>query len=885
VVVTTASRIPAFRRCPRTQRLLAALTFYCLGLILGSGSDFETDVRPFLDSNCQLCHNGNLKMAEIAFDGFADEERALGDAALWHRVERALASGKMPPSGRPKPAQAKIDAVLAWIRSAAPSEIDEPVRADPGRVTARRLNRAEYNNTVRDLLGVDLRPADEFPVDDTGYGFDNIGDVLSLSPILMEKYLSAAGKLARTAIITDREVAPTIVRHSAPRAEDDAAQIGESLRLEYSAEGRLQVRHYFPATGDYELLMKFVDRRNIPTRRPEWMHRLGEIRRQITALDQEAITRTDVIEYAGISSDQSGRFLRTFGARRVNGDYAAPKQALLKRIADMEQDVEANPEPPPPPPTPALPVVFRLDGKELASYIATKEEGDWPRPETIRLRIEAGEHELLGEFVDDQGEPSNPNGNGWKEYRNANTKNAKRMLFVDYVEIQGPHDAEPAPLPESHRRIIPCEPERESFDEACAETVLRRLTRFAFRRPVNAADIEPLVDFARQAVESGQTFEQGVQLGLKALLVSPEFLFRIERDPDPNNPNAHHPLSPIELASRLSYFLWSSMPDEELLRAAETGELQLGKELNRQVARMVRDPKSQAFVEGFAGQWLQLRNLSIARPDPDLFPGFNSKLADAMVRETEMLFAYVMREDRSVLEFLNADYSFLNERLAKHYGIEGVEGEELRRVELAGEQRGGVLTHASVLTVSSYPRRTSPVLRGLWVLENLLGAPPPAPPPNVPELDEEAVGKASSLREELEKHRANPTCAVCHDSFDPLGFGLENYDPIGAWREKDGAFAIDASGVLPDGRRFSGSSELRQILYSQGDQFAVALIRKMLTYALGRGLERYDEAVVEQIRASAASKQYRFSALLEGVVESMPFQMRRGEVAAEGESR
>src|SRR5262249_43162770 len=399
-----------------------------------------------------------------------------------------------------------------------------------------------------------------------------------------------------------------------------------------------------------------------------------------------------------------------------------------------------------------------------------------------------------------------------------------------------------------------------------------------FRRAVTKEEVERFVGLIELAHKNGDDYEKGLQLALEAVLVSPNFLFRIELDKEPANPDAVHPVNEFELATRLSYFLWSTMPDDELLRLAEAGQLRSAGNLDKQVKRMLKDPKARALVENFAGQWLQLRNLKTAAPDPGTYPAFDEALRAAMVKETELFFEAVMKEDRGILDFIDSDYSFVNERLAKHYGIAGVKGDEFRRVAFTGGARGGVLTQASILTLTSNPTRTSPVKRGKWILENVLGTPPPPPPPNVPELkDDKEVVLSGTLRQRMEQHRAKPDCAVCHDKLDPLGFGFENFDGIGGWRDKDGKFGIDPSGVLPDGKRFAGPTELRTILKGRAAEFRHCLSEKMLTYALGRGLEYFDKCAVDGITAMTAQGQDRFSALILAVVQSEPFQNRRGK--------
>ena len=856
----------------RNGRYLALCCALLAPAVSTAAPTFEADVQPFLEKHCILCHNAQVKTADLLLDSYKNDEAARY-SDIWKRVKRMLGTGRMPPAGRPRPARQDVANVLDWITA---NTAEETISSDPGRVTARRLNRAEYNNTVRDLLGIYIRPADDFPVDDSGYGFDNIGDVLSVSSVLMEKYMAAAGKISRRAVMTDRVAKPTLTRYSAPQSAGERRQIGSAARLSYSPEGRLTVPHVFPATGEYELRLGFVDRRHVQPRRPEWVHRIPEIIDKVSVLGRRIIDRETAREKLQILLEDSSRFMRKFGARRQDETYVVEREKLLAGLGEYEIWLKENPEPPEPPPPPPLDVVFDLDGERLITYLAADDD-EYERPEPVRLRVEAGERELHGEILSPEGERWNPNSLEWAEYRGPTTLPAKRMVFVDYVEVKGPYDADPAPLPESHRRMMVCSPAGKNFDGECAEQIIARVLRLAFRRPVSASEVGNYVRFARRAVKAGASFERGIQVALKAILVSPHFLFRVEHDPHPAGPGLSYQISDFELASRLSYFLWSSMPDQELLAAAEAGDLGTAKGRKVQVTRMVRDEKFSALVENFAGQWLELRNIALAKPDPEIFPEFDEDLREAMVRETELFFANIVEEDRSVLDFLKADYTFVNERLAEHYGIDGVSGPEFRKVPLAGGQRGGVLTQASVLTVSSYPTRTSPVLRGLWVLDNLLGDRPPDPPGGVPELDEKTAGKAASLRQQLEKHRADPGCAVCHDRMDPLGFGLENYNAIGAWRTADGNFPIDASGELPGGIRFNGPAELNAVLYERGGQFARNLTEKMLTYALGRGLERYDKPVVEKIRNGMAENGYRFSSLLLGIVESMAFRMRRPE--------
>jgi mono/diheme cytochrome c family protein len=590
---------------------------------------FAKDVAPLVNRYCGKCHGPTKPKGGVSLTAFADDAAVLKKRAVWEQVADNLRSGDMPPPGKPRPSAEELERINGWL-DAVVFQMDCNGPRDPGRVTLRRLNRAEYNNTIRDLLGIAFKPADDFPQDDVGYGFDNIGDVLSLPPLLMEKYLAAAEKIVEKAL-------------------------------------------------------------------------------------------------------------------------AAPESR-------------------------------------------------------------------------------------------------KRVLFVT------------------------------TQNEEAARQILERFATRAYRRPVRPDELQRLMRFVEMAEKNHDGFETGIGLAMQAVLVSPHFLFRIEIDPRPKDPKAVHPISHYELASRLSYFLWSSMPDDELFELARKKTLREPDVLEKQVRRMLKDPRSRALVENFAGQWLQLRSLKDFKPDPDLFPAFDEKLRSAMLQETELFFENVVREDRSILDFIDADYTFVNERLAKHYGLPGVKGEQFRRVSLTGTPRGGILTQAAVLSVTSNPTRTSPVKRGKWILDNILGTPPPPPPPGVEELkDDKQAVLSGSLRQRTEQHRANPSCASCHQRMDPLGFGFENFDAIGAWRTKEGKHAIDPSGTLPGGQSFKGPAELRTILKARQDAFARCLTEKLLTYALGRGVERADRCTIDDIVKAAGKDNYKLSRLLIDIVKSDPFQKRRGK--------
>jgi cytochrome c553 len=733
---------------------------------------FDTTVKPILAKSCTPCHNDRMASGSLSLTGFLTPASLTNHRDEWERILQKIRTGEMPPKGMPRPAQPQVEALMGYVQGEF-EKADKLVKPDPGRVTARRLNRVEYTNTIRDLLAIDYRADKNFPADDSGYGFDNIGDVLTISPVLMEKYLQAAEKIAASAVGAD----------PLPK---------KPLEFEYHSKDK-----------------------------------------QIRRLDRSTIEATHNVEY-------DGEYLIRIGLPGERAKDAAP--------------VTLN---------------FWMDGKLIHSQKAeTKPSGlEYFNPyseEEFRVVLPAGDHVFRAGFTDD------PFVKTFATDKEAYDQ--KKNKFLNMIKFIGPFPAKVEK--ESRKKILICDP---STGDACVQRIVSTLARRAYRRPVKPAEVAGLMKFVRMAKAEGQSVEQGIQLALTAMLVSPHFLFRVERDPNPNDAANVHPISELELASRLSYFLWSSMPDDELLTLAETGKLRAN--LEPQIRRMLRDQKSAALADNFAGQWLETRNLDQVKPDPQKFPDWGPELREAMKAETRLFFETVLRENLPMTEFLNARFTFLNERLAKHYGIEGVTGPDFRRVDLTTPERGGILSHGSVLTVSSYPTRTSPVIRGKYVLQNILGTPPPPPPPDVPALDEEKVGNAGSLRQQMEQHRTNAVCASCHSRMDVLGFGLENYDAIGRWRTKDGKFAIDSSGTLPNGKSFTTPAELRELLKNDLPDFSRALTEKMLTYSLGRGLERYDRRTVDQINKTVAGSGYKFQTLVFEIARSLPFQSRRGEVS------
>jgi len=793
---------------------------------------FEQVVRPFLARTCYMCHNDKLKSGGISFEAFQTADSILQNREVFERAIRKLKAGEMPPKGMPRPKQNDVEAVLQWFEKEF-EQADKLAPRNPGRVTARRLNRAEYNNTIRDLLGVDLRPAEDFPQDDSGYGFDNIGDVLSLPPVLMEKYLDSAEKVARAALFGPEQIQPTMVRH-----RGFGPHIIPSLepKFEYDQSGltlpnAIHISHRFPAEGEYIIRAFLGGARPIgsdPFQITLWID--GKQARSVE------FDPTKTAAFDEVEKQELGGKAQEFRLRVSAGDHwiSASIPKMYEGLPPRYKGPNPTTKPAPPapefkPPRFAPPAIVEERRKQFLAHVANAEKA-----------------------------PVN-------EAR------------ISMLEIGGPYSQQKRPSPDTLKRVYSCGHLNGGHNGNCARKILGDLAHRAFRRPVTSNEVDKLVSLVSMAQKQGDSFEEGLCQSIQAILVSPNFLFRIERDSS-SDTGKPHPINEYELASRLSYFLWSSMPDEQLLNLAERKPLREPAVLAAQVRRMLADSKSQALVDNFAGQWLELRKLESAKPDRKRFPEFDEYLRTSMRQETELFFANIVREDRSILEFIDGDYSFLNERLAEFYGIPGVQGPEFRKVNLADNtHRGGLLTQASILTVSSYATRTSPVLRGKWILEKILNAPPPPPLPNVPNLDETKIGSAMSLRQQLEAHRQNATCASCHSRMDPLGFGLENFDAVGAWRTQDGKFPIDSSGVLPDGRTFRGPDELKSILRADRNAFAECLTVKTLTYALGRGLEGYDRLAVKKIAAALAANDYRFSTLVLEIARSVPFQMRRPE--------
>jgi hypothetical protein len=744
---------------------------------------FATQIKPLLSKYCYECHGNGEHEGNLRLDRYTSLGAIQADSKIWRSVQNLVQLGMMPQDEKLKPAPAEVTTLAKFINDAI-GYVDVSAPRDPGRVMLHRLNRNEYNNTIRDLLGIDIsnnKPAKDFPADDTGYGFDNIADVLSVSPLLAEKYLAAAENVLDKAIESPSSRDRKVVKIMPNQMEGTVGQ-PEDGGWDLYSNGEVFVDRQFGATADYEIRIR-------------------------------------------AEADQGGN---------------EPARMTVK-----------------------------LDGADVRTFDVTALRG---KPETyqLRLKIAGGKHHLAAAFINDFYDPNLPD-----------AKHRDRNLYVGSITVDGPINAPPGDdalaMSENQRRIFFTLPGNGVSEDVAARAILNRFASRAFRRPASEEETQRLVKLFKQIRGEGEPFVSSIKVALTAVLVSPHFLFRIELDPaaNPDNTPLIRTLNDYELATRLSYFLWSSMPDDVLL--ANTGKLHDPQVLDAQVRRMVADKKSDALIKNFVGQWLELRNLDNVTPSPKRFPDFNGDLAHAMRREGEMFFGSILRDDRNLTDLLNANYTFLNERLARLYGIPGVSGNDMRRVDLpADSHRGGVLTMAGVLTVTSMPSRTSPVKRGKWILEELLDDAPPPPPPGVPVLPGKAPeGSTLTFRQRLERHRADVTCAGCHARMDPLGFAMDHYNGIGAWRERDGPFAIDATGKLPSGEKVNGADELKRLLLERKNDFIHCLAEKMLTYALGRGLEDYDRATVYDICQSVEKSDDKSSSLILAIVKSDAFQKRR----------
>jgi hypothetical protein len=736
--------------------------------------------RTFTERYCLGCHNDRAKRGGLTLQGLKLTD-VPAHGQVWEKVLRKVQSGEMPPArAQVRPDRKAATRFASFLESTLDREA--VVHPNPGRVPAHRLNRAEYSNAIRDLLAVDVKPGEWLPVDDSGYGFDNIAAVLTTSPALLERYMSAARRISRLAI-GDLTLKPG---EEIYEARDVGGNRNEQLNedLPFGSRGGMTVEHYFPVDAEYTFALRF-------------------------------------------NTDPNA------GADAYSVKMFVPAGLHVVGATTRRENLKAEAEAP--------------AGRGAGGGVAAGGGPRGVRP-TVDLYIDRARVQRF----EVSGATSDP----------------RRLL------IRGPFNITSHGNTPSRAKIFICRPTVAAEEVPCARKIVSNLARRAFRRPVTTADVDPLLAFYQTARRSGD-FDSGIEAALRAMLVSPEFLFRIERAPARARAGQVARISDIDLASRLSFFLWSSIPDEELLRLAELGKLTNPAVLKRQVQRMLEDRRSEALVKNFAGQWLEIRSVETVRPDTGIF-SFDETLRRSFIQETTLLVDSVVRENRSLLDLLDADYTFLNQRLAEHYGVPNIYGSQFRRVPVSDPNRRGILGHGSVLTVTSYPNRTSVVQRGRWVLESLLGTPPPPPPPNVPDLKAAPNGKLLSMREQMQVHRTNPTCSSCHSRMDPLGFSLENFDGVGRWRTEDAGAKIDASGKLPDGTTFEGPAGLRQLLLTKYKNDVVhTATEKLLTYALGRGLEFYDYPTVRAIARDASKDNYRIASLVTAVVQSAPFQMRR----------
>ena len=750
------------------------------------------EYRQLIDRYCVTCHNQRLKTGGLLLDQ-ADLTELSEHAATWEKVHRKLHEGSMPPSGMPRPSPEQVHELASWLVT----ELDAAAARNPrpGRPTLHRLNRTEYVNVTRDVLAVNLDGESLLPPDDVAYGFDNIADVLSTSPTLMERYLAAAQRVSRLATgdlsLPDQ---PTVYTVSRFLSQDD--RMNEDMP--FGSRGGMAVRHRFVVDGEYVLRVRLQQL---------YDNRLKGMQ-----------VRSDINVFI------DGELVQSFEIGPLSG-YTA---------AEFNADAGLN----------------------------------------VRVPVKAGERTVVVTF---------PQQSAYREAALepmpavtsfAYTNNVNFRPGIDRLYIDGPYDASGSGDTPSRRAIFTCRPASSADDGPCVDEILTRLATRLYRRPVNARALEILRSFYQTGRARGG-FEEGIRTALERMLVDPQFLFRFERKPADVAPGQPYRLPDLDLASRLSFFLWSSVPDEPLLAAAARGTLHDPAVLEGEVQRMLADPRAHSLVTNFAAQWLWLRNLSLIHPDPEIFPEWEDTLRESLQRETELFLESMIREDRPVPELLTADYTFVNERLVTYYGIPNVYGSHFRRVEMPDPQRHGLLGQGSILAVTSYNDRTSPVKRGNWLLENILGAPSPPPPPNVESLPEKDSDlKLVTMRERMAAHRKHPVCASCHARIDPLGFALEVFDAIGKSRSIDGGQPIDTAGELPDGSKFSDVAQLRELLVSPPDRFVETVTEKLLTYAIGRGVEYYDLPAIRQIVRDAKDDGYRWSAIILGIVKSVPFQMR-----------
>ncbi len=892
-----------------------------------SFADFQKNVQPFLAGHCYECHGEKDSEGDVRFDILTDQAALTKNIGTVEKALKMLASRKMPPKTEPRPTEEEYGAALAWMNAFTDNYyLTGPL--NPGRVTIHRLNRVEYDNTIRDLLAIDLHPADSFPADDAGNGFDNNGDALTIAPVLFEKYIKAAEVSMNKAVFSDPVVAPPYQEWPAATADGDIPKPdapaaaangrpgrGENARI-FQHYGNVYADYNFPADGDYIFSLKgypsggvagrggagatadvlfYVD--TTPVGGP-----LSDGQRPPPA--DQGPNPLKVTGKPGASSEPASvKFHVTAGQHRIYLSFrnGATVEEYDKAVADAAAAAAAAAASPPAvSATEAAPAPDATAAPTVAAIVPTvSTEAAVPAAApAIAANAGGSDPAVTGTIAADPAAAAPPagargQGNFGRGGAGRGAGAGRRgggpsgpasvtgqvILALLSFKAEGPEFTNavemPERMPQSYRQVMTAHPSATLSRDAAAEKIIRDFTTRAYRRPVTDEEVQGFMKLWASVDNPDRPFEKSVSVVLQAVLLNSNFLFRVENDPLPGEKDNIHVLNDYELASRLSYFLWSSMPDQELFDLAAKGQLHAN--LDAQVTRMLKDPKAQALVENFAGQWLHLRKVEDVSPDAEHYPNFSPSLKSDMLKETQMFFSSIKDEDRSVIDFINGNYTFVNEPLAKLYGLDGVTGEEFRKVNFAADSpRGGLLTQPSVLALTSYSVRTSPVQRGKWVLENLLDDAPPPPPPNVPALDDQHQ-LTGTLRQQMEQHRANPACASCHERMDAIGFSLENFDVIGAWRPKyANDDAIDPTGKLPDGTTFSGARELEQKLLDSKDQFCRCLAGKMLSYALGRNVEPYDKRTVNKIVSTMAQQDNKFSALIKAIVHSEAFQERRG---------
>jgi mono/diheme cytochrome c family protein len=771
--------------------------------------------RALVDKYCITCHSERLKTGNLVLEG-RDMSHVAADAEVWEAVIKKLRAGAMPPANvQKRPDKAEAAEFVAQLESTLDHDAAE--HPNPGRSGVHRLNRNEYAHAIRDLLGLEVEGRDLLPPDDAGYGFDNIADALTVSPALLERYLIAAQKIARVAV-GDSTLRTAAVTYALPFSELQEDRASEDLP--FGSRGGIAVRHYFPFDGEYAM----------------------QIRLQRSAANLGGgIRGLDVVNDIDVHLD--GVKIKTFtlggGKAEQDGDLRGPyAETELERLADDQLKLRTSVK----------------AGTHLVGISLRRGMWEFEGVGMSRLPL---------------------TGYGYSSARKSGPELGKVEMGIDSVEIRGPFEGETSES-ESRRKIFVCHPAKPAEEAPCARRILSTLARYAYRRPVTGGEIDKLLAIYAKGRQDG-TFDIGIEWALERLLVDPSFLFRVEHDPAGVGHDVPYRLTDLELASRLSFFLWSSIPDDELLTVAARGRLKDPVVLEQQTRRMLSDPKADALIKGFFEQWLSLRNIPNMKPNLQHFPDFDEGLRRSFQQETDLFLESQIRENHSILDLFTANYTFVNERLARFYGIPNIYGNHFRRVTLPDDRRAGLLGQGSILLVTSYADRTSPVQRGKWLLINVLGTPPADPPPNVPAFPENTGAQPRSVRERLEQHRKNPVCASCHAQMDPLGFALENFDAIGKWRSMDERTPINASGTMTGGLTFNGPAEFRAALLKQSDLILTNVISKFLTYALGRGVEAYDMPVVRELKAEAAAADDRWSALVLGIAKSAPFQMRRSQ--------